>query len=143
MPAVYCEGAKMKSIEKIGVIFIGILIGACSSGAKFEYPFKSGKLSEMGLSCSDAEALNLAEKAVKDKYPSLSSKLEQNKFSVFSVSYAGSGDYVYSMKSIFDYYSIGRSDLGTFFEEYVEVVLEVDCEIKDVVYFKGNNKITY
>lgn len=134
-------GFDMKLIGRY-LLFFCVFIGGCAVGKKFEYPFKGGKLAEIGLSCSDDEALSLASKAVNDKYPGISEELYKNKFSIFSVSYAGAGDYVYSMKSIFNYYSIGGSDLGAFFEEYVEVILEVDCEIKDVIYFKGVNKIT-
>lgn len=124
------------------ICFLMVMFFGCSDASKFEYYIKSVKLAEIGLLCDDNEALRLAEKAVGSKYPGLIAKLRQHKFSIFDALYSGRSGYVYSLKSIFNYYSVGKDDSGEFFEESVEVLMDKNCKVDDVIYFKGNAQIT-
>lgn len=126
------------------LIFLGASLVGCTKPAREEYPFGSIPLNKIGLSCSDQAALEVAKKAVSDKYPKLVKKLNANPFSLFESSYdinGGDKKYTYSLKAIFNYYSIGEPQYGNFFEESVEVTMTKDCEVMDVIYFKGKVEI--
>ena len=126
------------------LIFFGASLMGCAKPVREEYPFGSVPLNEIGLSCSDQAAMDIAHKAVTNKYPKLVKKLNENPFSLFESSYggnAGNMKHMYSLKAIFNYYSIGDPQYGEFFEESIEVTMTKDCEVMDVIYLKGKRQI--
>jgi hypothetical protein len=135
----------MKCIN-IYFIFACLLFFACSHPPRQEYPYISGSLSQIGLSCNDTFALDAAEKAVLRQYPKLEKKLKNNHFSIFRSWYggdAGKMKHTYSLKAIFNYYSIGNPSEGKYFEESIEVRMTKNCEVDDVIYLRDTLQVTY
>lgn len=106
-----------------------------------KYYLTTVTLEEIGLSCGNSFALDISRNAVAIKYPHYVKKLEENPFSVFD----SWRDYelknkTYSLKSIFNYYRVGKPSGNwetIFFEESIEVQLTKECEVIDVIYLSG------
>lgn len=130
-------------MNKLTLILLLLLVSACASyeDANDEYFVKSISLDELGLSCSNSEAIEIAYQAVRDEYPRHLEKLDKNPFSVFSPVYGdfdGKIEQRYKLKSILGFKRINMKSMhGRYYEESIEVSLSEECDLRDVVYFKG------
>lgn len=135
----------MKVLGKVLLAVAGLSVSGCANRSSFTYPLASLKLNQIGLSCSESQALSIAHDAVVERYPHLGRKLRANPFSVFASSHRGNAEdvqHVFSLQAIFDYRRVGEPELGTHFEEAVTVELTRECAVVGASYFKGKVQIT-
>ena len=127
------------------LLIVTLLVG-CASNKAAQYPYVSGPLEKIGLSCNNNEALKVAKIAALKKYPSVEEKLNKYGFSIFRSFYSGEQEnypHKYSLKSVFYYYPVGRPEEGKSFEESLTVLLTKECKVIEVHYSKGIGQVTY
>ncbi len=119
---------------------------SCSHPQRQTYPYIGDSLDQIGLVCTNDQALILARDAALEKFPELEKKLTENPFSIFKSWYGGDTgkmSYKYSLKAIFYYYSLGKPEEGKYYEESVEVLMTKNCVVNDVIYLKDRLQVTY
>jgi hypothetical protein len=133
-------------VRTIIALLIISSVGCQSEPWDDKYFIKSSSKGHNDLTCTSEEANDIASRAIKKKYPRHYKRFLEKRFTLFSPVYGNFGGVMqsrYNFKTILGYKKIEHSTYnGSYYQESIEVSLSKECEVLDVVYFKGKVQYT-